>query len=539
MARVPDAVLAVITQLVLGLSLATSAVPPKVLSMQNRACETVGVLIVIIITAVAAQPLRRSFGDLDLATSEFLLAVLTPVITRVDLALLIWVNVNKSLLWAENMLYTTPEESDCIQLLVLASAVWHDGENHLYDSEFGYHGGDASAMLFRLQRDYNPRNAGSKLLALLGHITLWPVALFLHLLLRLVSMVGFLPFWALSWVAHLTARHSSEKNGLLVRASFSQWQLLTNRRVAHVQKLFMRCEVASVFDSNQHIIRSSKRKVRQLWAMLGNVDAILQHPHFSRILSASYPMRAPLVLQRVHQDPVCLDVMAIRNKEDVFFRNFTDDPIVGFGEPASKLVILYRVLGWPKSTEYSRFCFRRLQEFADENRNAWRETEQRASKDKKMLSEFLSVRQILRRFLVQLIVLAWCDGLGECYFSGSSEVAKDLADSFLKGSLQGIEMAVRLCNIPSKWNDCRQTASMILALKGTLNSCGCSICEEMQNRRRLTSERYESKPKGEQLAAELHSAGCGNAQAIEDIWRSAVLKWTLALFEPPPKQGIV
>lgn len=534
--KIPDTILAFVTQLVLGIALATSATPPTVLSLQDRGCETIGVFVVLIVTAACALPLRAAFGIWDLDRSEYLLAVLAPFVARIDLALLIWVSVNKALLWAEPMLYATHEELQCIRLLVLASTVWHDGENRLFDPEFGYYGGEAATVMYKLLRDYNPRNATGTVLPFFGHITLYPFAIMFHALLQVIAALGFIPFWFLAVLARFSAS-STTKNALIARGSF--WHFLMRRRSAHSRKLFLKKEVAAVFDANQRLLTAPSRLVRYRWAMLGNVDSIIQHPHFAKVLNACYPMRAPQILQRAHRDPVCNDVMKIRNIEDILFSNHQDQPIVGVGEPASKQIILYRVMVWPEHSEYSRQCLERLEQFAEKNFNAWKDTEARLADKKGQLSEFISVRHILRRVLVQLIILGWCDGLGECRNSDVSDVPAELASWFLKASLQGIEMLVRLCNLPSEWNDIHQMSSMITALSSNLGACSCTICSEMASARRITAARYESKPSGEQLAEQLHRAGCDNALAIENVWKSAVLQWTRILYGVEQGQEIV
>ncbi|KAI0564684.1 hypothetical protein FGB62_24g026 [Gracilaria domingensis] len=525
--RIPDGVLAFIAQLILGIALATSAVPPTVLSLQDRGSETMGVLIVLVVTAVSALPLRNAFGTGDFARSEYLLAALAPFVARVDLTLVIWVSVNKSLLWAEQMLFTTQEELQCVGLLVLASTVWHDGDNRLYDPEFGYYGGEAGALTYSLLRDYHPRNAMGTLLPLIGHITLYPIALVFHILLQIIAAIGFVPFWFLAMIARIC---NPIGEGGKLKSRGPVLHFLLRRRSSHSCKLFLRKEVAAVFDANQQLLTAPSRVVRHRWAMLGNLDSITQHSHFSRLYNVCYPMRATQVLQRVHQDHVCNDIMKLRNKEDVLFRDYTDKPIVSIGEAASKQIILYRVMSWPESTEYSRLCYERLQQFVDENIRAWKETEERLADDERQLSEFISVRHVLRRVLVQLIMLGWWDGLGECRNSGVFDVPVDLARHFLKAGLQSIEMVVRLSSLESRWNDEYQASSMILALRCELGVCSCDVCSEMAALRRITDERYGSEPTGEQMAEQLRAIGCSNADAIESVWREAVLKWTHDLF---------
>lgn len=248
--KAPDAVLALILQVVLGVSIASSAVRPTVLSVFDRGAETIGVLFVLIVTAAVARPLRQAFGRQDLASVEYILVVLTPLITRIDLGLLIWVNVNRALVWAEHVLFTAAEEAAASELLLLASRVWHNGEDRVRDLEFGSVGGEAAVLMASLEKAYNPRNAGGNAMAWVGHLTLWPCAMLFHALLQVVTAAGFVAFWFTAWFAHLTsiAGAQSSRRGLRPRAPF--WALLLRRPSGQMAKMYMRHEVATLFDSN-------------------------------------------------------------------------------------------------------------------------------------------------------------------------------------------------------------------------------------------------------------------------------------------------
>ena len=528
--KIPDGILALITQVILGVSLATSAVPPTVLSFQDRASETMGVFIVIVFTTVLALPIRQAFGRQDLTFSEYLVTVLAPIVTRLDLGLLIWVHVNKALLWVKQMLYATPEELDCVSLLILASRIWHNGDERILDPEFGYQGGEAGMLMYHLQKDYNPKNAGDNALAWVGHFTLYPLAFLFHLLLQIVSTIGYAVFWLLARSAHMTG-HSRSQSRLKLRGTYFDFLLRTHR--SQRKKLFMRREVASLFDSKQQLIKSNKNLARDRWAMLSNVDAIIRHFHFRKLLSIIYPMRAPLIYQRVLADPTSRDLISILNQENLLFDEYPDNPLSAIGEQASRQVILYRLLGWPKQNEYSRTCLERLTEFANNNMNAWSDTEKRWTEQQTVHAEFISVRDILRRNLVQLVMLAWSDGLGECMNDPSvGNVTADLKNYFLQAHLPGIEMAVRLCNLESDWNNEEQNSSMIKSLRGTLDHCECHLCHEMIINRRLSNSRYQSKPLADEMAEALQQDDCALGYSIGMIWKTAVSQWIKIIFEP-------
>lgn len=529
---IPDPVLAVIVQFILGIALATSAVPSTVLSLQDRGSETMGVFLLIILTASVAYPLRARFGLQDITSSEYILAVLAPIVTRVDLGLLIWVNINKALLWVEQMLYARTEELECVKLILLASRIWHNGDDRIFDPEFGFFGGEAGVVMYRLQKDYDPRNAGANFLAWIGHITLYPFAVCFHYLLQVVMKFGYSVFWVLSRIAWFFGRRKA-LTSFHLRGNFIDF--LFRKKSAQHQKLFMRREVAVVFDSNQQIIKASRNQVRHRWAMLGSVDAIIKHAHFKKLFSIAYPMRAPVVYQRALSDPINRDILAILNKESMLFSDYSDNPLSTVGEEASRQVILYRILGWPPHSEYSKTCLDKLTKFADENMQAWSDTEARLQKKNSALSEFHAVRNILRRYLVQLVMLAWFDGLGECALDNSiSSITDDLWKNYLKSNLSGVEMAVRLCNLTSEWNDEQQSSNMIKDLEGISKTCMCNVCIEVSTSRRLTTDRYLSRPSADQLEQILRQSGCLRADEIVAIWKKAVRKWISKIFETGP-----
>lgn len=529
--KAPDAVLALILQVVLGVSLATSAVRPTVLSVFDRGAETIGVLFVLIVTAAVARPLRQAFGRQDLASVEFILVVLTPLITRIDLGLLIWVNVNRALVWAEHVLFTAAEEAAAAELLLMASRVWHNGEDRVRDLEFGSVGGEAAVLMASLEKAYNPRNAGGNAMAWIGHVTLWPCALLFHALLQVVTAVGFVAFWFTAWFAHLTSSAWVQSSHTRLRPRAPFWSLLLRRPSGQAAKMYMRHEVAALFDSHQHILESSKRAVRLRWSRLGKVDAIVQHPHFNKLFDVAFPMRAPYVLQQAQQDPVCRDVLRLINKEALLFKDRPDAPLSGIGEPASRQVILYAVMAWPPHTTYAMTTLDRIRAFVDLNTKAWAATEKRMAGNGPALAEFLTVRDILRRFLVQLIMLAWWDGLGRAVQSGVPDVVADLSDIFMTTKLPGVEMASRLLATSPVWYDPLSDGNtMGGALAGPLTVCACTICRDVAATRRLPPARYHSSPRITEVAAELAAAGCASGQSIADRWAAAVRRWVSDIF---------
>lgn len=535
MSGIPDAVLAVVTQFILGIALATTAVPPTVLSVQDRAAETMGVFVVLLVTSVIAFPLRATFGMGDISSTEYILAVLAPIVTRLDLGLLIWVNVNKSLLWVDQMLYASHEELECVSLIVLASSAWHNGVNRINDPEFGLYGGEAGMQMHNLQRDYNPRNAAGNGVAWLSHLTLWPFATFFHALLQAVSVLGFAVFWVLQHAAAVLSRKSLVQQNFVRRANYFDFAF--RRRQTQQRKLFMRHALARVFDANQALFGKNRAKARHRWAMLASVDAVLSHPHFSRVFSISYPMRVAPILQRTLQTEINRKLKDVLTKDEVLFSNSPDEPIPTMGAEASRQVLLYRILSWPDHTPYSADVVERLTKFEAQNRMAWNDTFTRLCDDSVAKSEFEVVRDVLRRAMVQLVVLAWFDGLGECRndvlrTSRNISISDDLTDNFLQVALASTEMCVRLCNLDAAWNDHRQTSAMILSLRGKMEKCTCEVCTVMERKRQLVDHRYMLRPTMDEMEKGLSDEGCRNASNVCAAWRVGVKSWISEIFEP-------
>ncbi len=489
--KLPDAVLAILVQIVLGVAIATSAVPQSVLSVQDRGSEVIGVLIVLIVTAVSAIPFRDAFGRGDLALSEYVLVVLTPLITRLDLGLFIWVRVNKALIWADSMLYATKEELSATKLLTLACSVWHNGDDHTSDVEFGSVGGEAAVLMYKLHHMYHPRNAGANIVLWVGHLSLWPLALLFHGVLQVIWIFGFSLFYVVAHIMKWLICSAHVEKTLIKRGSF--WEFIFRSPSAQSRKLFMTRDAATLFDSNQHLLRYNRENLRHIWAMLANIDALVKNQHYNKLFDVMYPMRARIVLQRAHTSTAVQDIFALLNKEQVFFRGLPDSPITAIGEQGSRQVVLYRLLAWPPHSTYADQCLNSLIKFSDYNTNFWRRIEKKLSErmieDSKnwedIVSEFISIRDVVRRILVQIILLAFSDGLGECYLNENHNVGNNLADSFLEAKYMGLEMSIRLASSNPRWMNAieyigDEETNMLAAISVALPDCPCSICKEIQ-----------------------------------------------------------
>eukprot|EP00171_Calliarthron_tuberculosum_P001697 IDg1697t1 len=187
------------------------------------------------------------------------------------------------------------------------------------------------------------------------------------------------------------------------------------------------------------------------------------------------------------------DITMLLNKEQVFFTHLPDKPVMQMGEKASRQMMIYRIMMWPPWTPHADSCMKILKTLISGNRSAWTVKEawltdlvNSDSEDseswKMVLSEFIAVKNIMRRLLVQLILLAFCDGLGECHLSGEQNVPGDLASNFYR-----------------------------LAM-------------------RLPSERYGAIPNTNELRNQLILADCKNATIIADTWVRSVNSWTKEVF---------
>lgn len=173
-----------------------------------------------------------------------------------------------------------------------------------------------------------------------------------------------------------------------------------------------------------------------------------------------------------------------------------------------------------------RICCRVLKKprfFENENVSYWKSTEEKIQSAGLDASEFLSVPDIMRRCLVQLLMLAFCDSLGECYFSGQRHISEDLAKSYMMGRYTGVEMVVRLAfSRPDLLgeNDSNRNAgtNMFASVAYTLGSCACNICAEMVTMRRLPLARFLSVPNSRELAEKLEEAGYRQRETIADTW---------------------
>lgn len=527
--RWPDAVVGVLVQFLLGIAIATGAVPPMVLGVQARGAETIGIVVLLIATACSAFSIRDSLGSGDLDKREYMVIVLAPIITRLDLGLLLWTNVNKALVWAEQVVYMEEAEAQSNELLSLASLSWHDGEDRMLDAEFGKWGGDAAALMYRMLEAFNPKLARSNIAAFLGHVTLWPIALALFLALQVVSVVGWCLLWGLAKLARLTGRRS--KAVYIKRTSLLTFMF--HRRQVQKNALYMRPEVTWLADSQMNKVRGDKRRFRFRWAMLAGVDARARHPHFERLFEISYPMRATLVLSRARADVTFQDVELVLNREWILFPGLISEPLTKIGHQASRQVVLYRVVAWPEIDEPSREVVRRTKSFVQSNISRWTRLQSTLNGVDKAL--FDTVRVILRRWLVQLVMLVWWDGASEARRAPVQNVVEELASAYTT-NLNGIEMAMRILGQRPIWSvSATEEFDMISSLMWSPNQCACWVCTKVAEKGQLPDQRYQQSPNIVDLENDLsRDVGCLKATALCSAWKYGVRSWLRLIYEGDP-----
>lgn len=96
-----DTVLATPAAAVLATALAAAGSPSVVHNAAVRGAETWTLVALAVLTVLVGELIHEEFGDGSLSSSEFMVLVLAPAITRVDLVLLIWTNLNRALIWGE------------------------------------------------------------------------------------------------------------------------------------------------------------------------------------------------------------------------------------------------------------------------------------------------------------------------------------------------------------------------------------------------------------------------------------------------------
>ncbi|CAD7694935.1 unnamed protein product [Ostreobium quekettii] len=533
----PDAIVVVMVQFLLGIAIATGAVPPKVLGMQARGAETIGIVVLLTVTGASAFTIRDRLGRHDMESREYIVTVLAPIVTRLDLGLLIWTNLNKALVWAEQVVFMAEAEELSNKLLNTASWVWHDGEDRIQDPEFGMWGGDAATLMYRVLEAFNPMTALSNVTALLGHVTLWPIAALLFLALQIVSIVGWLLFWMLAQIARLTGRYTESKDpqkrvgAWRIKKRTTVYQYLVGRQAAQKNALYIRHEVAWLADSQMHKINGDKRRLRYTWAMLAGVDARAGHPHFHKLFQINYPMRANRVLNRASVDQTCNDVLTLLNREQILYPNLPDKPLSGIGEPASRQVVLYRAMAWPEVDDEARATVERAVRLAEINTQEWRIIGSSLTKVEQGL--FSTFKDILRRWLVQILMIVWCDGAAEARHDGVTDVPLDLAQNYEHKGLNGIELGMRILGKRPAWvrNHEYGFLSMIGSLVWRPPSCSWNLCTEMDQRDKLPDKRYQQTPSVAELRDQLTAVNCQRAAGLCTAWHKGVVMWLRYVYE--------
>ena len=98
---ISDTVLATPVAAVLATALAATGSPSVVHNAAVRGAETWTLVTLAVLTVIVGKFIQEEFGDDSLSSSEFIVLVLAPAITRVDLVLLMWTNLNRALIWGE------------------------------------------------------------------------------------------------------------------------------------------------------------------------------------------------------------------------------------------------------------------------------------------------------------------------------------------------------------------------------------------------------------------------------------------------------
>lgn len=96
-----DTVLATPVAAVMATALAAAGSPPVVHNAAVRGAETWTLVALAVLTVFIGQQVEDTYGDGSLSASEFTVLVLAPAITRVDLVLIMWTNLNRALIWGE------------------------------------------------------------------------------------------------------------------------------------------------------------------------------------------------------------------------------------------------------------------------------------------------------------------------------------------------------------------------------------------------------------------------------------------------------
>lgn len=98
---ISDTVLATPVAAVLATALAAAGSPSVVQNAAVRGAETWTLVTLAVLTVFVGRFIQDEYGDESLSPSEFIVLVLAPAITRVDLVLIMWTNLNRALIWGE------------------------------------------------------------------------------------------------------------------------------------------------------------------------------------------------------------------------------------------------------------------------------------------------------------------------------------------------------------------------------------------------------------------------------------------------------
>lgn len=98
---ISDTVLATPVAAVLATALAAAGSPSIVHNAAVRGAETWTLVTLAVLTVFVGERIQEKYGDGSLSPSEFMVLALAPAITRVDLVLIMWTNLNRALIWGE------------------------------------------------------------------------------------------------------------------------------------------------------------------------------------------------------------------------------------------------------------------------------------------------------------------------------------------------------------------------------------------------------------------------------------------------------
>lgn len=190
---VSDELLVIPMQTVLASTLAAAGSPPVVHNAGVRGAETWALISLAVCTIFVGMWVQDHYGDASLTTTEFSVLVFAPAITRVDLVLIAWSNLNRALIWGELLFCKDSRETPMVRTLQAAAILWDNGnEELLHLDELGAHGGNAAVLMRGLSERYAPWTAGTNPIAWVAQTAVYPVVFIVYFLLRILSVAGFL-----------------------------------------------------------------------------------------------------------------------------------------------------------------------------------------------------------------------------------------------------------------------------------------------------------------------------------------------------------